>query len=99
MPIVFLVMGRMEGEFQTFLKRLSESLYNSWGQQLSVTVTWIRGRVIFALLKSVRLCPHGSCTPWFKNKLIESVCKCIEIEFRNLNELFTKYKLDLTNSL
>ena len=34
-------------------------------------MTWIRRKVIFALLKSVVLCLRGSRTPWVKDNLTD----------------------------
>ena len=72
-PLVFSAMGGMGRESQMFFKRLSESLSDSRCQQLSVTVTWIRRKVIFALMKSVILCLRGSRTPWVKDNLTDSL--------------------------
>ena len=77
-PLVFSAMGGMGRESQMFFKRLSESLSDSRGQQLSVTVTWIRRKVIFALLKSVVLCLRGSRTPWVKDSLADSLANSTE---------------------
>ena len=77
-PLVFSAMGGMGRESQMFFKRLSESLSDSRGQQLSVTVTWIRRKVIFALLKSVVLCLRGSRTPWVKDSLTDSLANSTE---------------------
>ena len=70
-PLFFYAMVGMGRESQLFSKSLSESLFDSRGQQLSVTVTWIRRKVIFALLKSVVLCLRGSRTPWVKDNLTD----------------------------
>ena len=77
-PLVFSAMGGMGRESQMFFKRLSESLSDSRCQQLSVTVTWIRRKVIFALMKSVILCLRGSRTPWVKDNLTDSLSNSSE---------------------
>uniref|UniRef100_A0A7M5WUJ6 Uncharacterized protein n=1 Tax=Clytia hemisphaerica TaxID=252671 RepID=A0A7M5WUJ6_9CNID len=66
-PIVFTAMGGMGRETKCFYKRLSELLSEKRDEPLSVTTTWVRRKVVFALLSSVLLCLRGSRTPWSKD--------------------------------
>ena len=74
-PIVFTAMGGMGRETKCFYKRLSELLAEKRDEPLSVTTTWVRRKIIFALLSSVLLCLRGSRTPWSKDNLSSSLSK------------------------
>ena len=72
-PIVFTAMGGMGRETKSFYKRLSELLSDKRNEQFSITTSWVRRKVIFALLRSVILCLRGSRIPWSKDHLTSSI--------------------------
>ena len=57
----------MGTENQIFLKTLAEKLANKTGQSYSDTITYIRTKLSFEILKAVITCIRGSRTPFFKN--------------------------------
>ena len=62
-PIVFTAMGGMGRETNSFYKRLSELLCEKRDDHISIITTWVRRKVIFALMRSVILCLRGSRIP------------------------------------
>jgi len=66
-PLVFGTNGGMGSECQIFLKNLTEKLSTKTGESYAETMTWIRTRLRFQILKSTILCIRGSRTP-FKNR-------------------------------
>ena len=63
-PIVFTAMGGMGREARAFYKRLADLLADNRKEDCSVTTTWMRRKISFALMKSVILCLRGSRVPW-----------------------------------
>ena len=56
----------MGKESQIFLKALAEKLANKSGQCYSDTITYIRAKLSFEILKSSVTCIKGSPTPFFR---------------------------------
>ena len=61
-PLVFTTTGGMADECKRFHSRLAELISIKKGEGYSKTISWIRSKVSFALLRSALLCPRGSRT-------------------------------------
>ena len=61
-PLVFTTTGGMADECQRFHSRLAELISIKKGEEYSTTISWIRSKVSFALLRSALLCLRGSRT-------------------------------------
>ena len=59
-PLVFSTTGGMEAECKRCHSRLAELLATEKGGSYETTMSWIRARVSFALLRSTLLCLRGS---------------------------------------
>ena len=59
-PLIFSIHGGMGRECNTFYSRLSELIANKKKAPFSITVSWIRTKICFALLSSSLLCLRGS---------------------------------------
>ena len=57
-PLVFSTMGGMGEERARYHTRLVELLAIKKGETYSTTVSWIRAKVLFALLRGALLCPR-----------------------------------------
>ena len=71
--LVFTAMGGMGRESKLFYKRHSELLADPRSDHISITTTWVRRKVIFALMRSVVLCLRGSRISWNKDLLPSSI--------------------------
>ena len=65
-PLVFGTNGGMGEECQIFLKHLAEKLTKKTGDTYANTITWIRTRLSFEIIKSVHMCVRGTRTPFYK---------------------------------
>ena len=61
-PLVFTSTGGMGPECLRFHSRLAELIANKKGEHYSRTISWIRARTSFALLRSALICLRGSRT-------------------------------------
>ena len=61
-PLVFTTTGGMADECKRFHSRLAELISIKKGEEYSTTISWIRSKVSFALLRSALLCLRGSRT-------------------------------------
>ena len=62
-PLVFTTTGGIAGECMRYHSRLAELLSTKKGEDYSTTMSWIRAKVSFAVLRSALLCSRGSrCT-------------------------------------
>ena len=61
-PLVFTSTGGMGPECLRFHSRLAELIANKKGEHYSTTISWIRARTSFALLRSALICLRGSRT-------------------------------------
>ena len=59
-PLVLSATGGMANEATTFYKRLASCLANKWDQQYAPTMSWLRCRLIFSLLRSAIQCIRGA---------------------------------------
>ena len=59
-PLVFTTTGGMAEECKRFHSRLAELIAIKKGEQYSTTLSWIRSKVSFAILRSALLCLRGS---------------------------------------
>ena len=60
MPSVFSTTGGMAVECKRYHSKLAELLATKKGQCYATTMSWMRARVSFALLRSALLCLRGS---------------------------------------
>ena len=61
-PLVFTTTGRMGNECLRYHSRLAELIAIKKGEQYAKTMSWIRCRISFALLRSALVCLRGSRT-------------------------------------
>ena len=59
-PLVFTTTGGMTPECQVYHKRLAELLSAKKGEDYSTTMSWIRTRISFSILRTSLLCLRGS---------------------------------------
>ena len=59
-PLVFSTTGGMGPECKVYHKHLAELLSSKKGESYSTTMTWLRAKVSFALLRSALLCLRGT---------------------------------------
>ena len=59
-PLAFSTTGGMAAECKRYHSRLAELLAIKKGESYTTTMSWIRARVSFALLRSALLCLRGS---------------------------------------
>jgi hypothetical protein len=64
-PLVFGTNGGLGSEGQIFLKTLAEKLSSKTGQCYADTITYIRTKLSFEILKSVLMCIRGSQMPFY----------------------------------
>ena len=61
-PLVFTTTGGMGKECRMFHSRLAELIAIKKGEDYAKTISWIRARTSFALLRSALICLRGSRT-------------------------------------
>ena len=66
-PLVFTTTGRMAVECLRYHSRLAEILSAKKQESYATTISWIRAKVSFAILRSALLCLMGSRTPRMRN--------------------------------
>ena len=59
-PLVFTTTGGIAQKSQVYHKRLVELLSTKKGEDYSSTMSWIRNRISFAILRTSLLCLRGS---------------------------------------
>ena len=62
-PLVFTTTGGMGEECKRYHNRLAELVVAKKGEDYANTVSWIRSKVSFAILRAALLCLRGSRTP------------------------------------
>ena len=62
-PLVFTTTGGMGEEYKRYHNRLAELVAAKKGEDYANTVSWIRSKVSFAILRAALLCLRGSRTP------------------------------------
>ena len=65
-PLVMSATGGMSRECKKFYSRLAEMICKKTKTNYNVTITWIRRKTAFSLIKSVGICRRGSL-PVFQN--------------------------------
>ena len=63
-PLCVSVDGLLAPEDKFFIRRLSENLSMKWKQPFGVVSSWVRARLLFAILHAALLCVCGSFTKW-----------------------------------
>ena len=61
-PLVFTTTGDMGEECKRYHNKLAELVVAKIGEDYATTVSWIRSKVSFAILRSALLCLRGSRT-------------------------------------
>ena len=62
-PLVFTTTGGMADECRRYHCRLAELISTKKGEPYAATISWIRTKVSFAILRGALLCLRGSRTP------------------------------------
>ena len=60
-PLVMSATGGMSRECKKFYSRLAEMVCKKRKTNYNVTITWIRRKIAFSLIKSIGICIRGSC--------------------------------------
>ena len=63
-PLVIGTNGGMGSECAMFIKNLADKLAVKQSEEYSSTITWIRTKLSFEVLRSTVLCLRGSRRPW-----------------------------------
>ena len=66
-PLIFGTSGSLRHECQTFLQTLSNKIAAKEGEKYTQTVTWIRMRLSFEILRSAIACVRGSRLPFHRS--------------------------------
>ena len=72
-PPVMSGTGGIGRELSTFYSRLSELISEKRESSYSIVATWIRRKIIFALIKSIGMCLRGSRSVFHREKLEQSI--------------------------
>ena len=59
-PLIMSVTGGMNRKCQKFYSRLTEMICKKRKTNYNVTITWIRRKIAFSLIKSIGICIHGT---------------------------------------
>ena len=65
-PLVFGTNGGVGSECSMFLATLAEKLSVVRGEDVNVTMEWLRAKLSFEVLRSALLCVRGSKKAWYK---------------------------------
>jgi hypothetical protein len=63
-PLIVSVDGALGTEAKAFIKRLSGLLATKWEKNQATTLTWIRTRLSFSILRATHQCIRGSRIKW-----------------------------------
>ncbi|CAH3194828.1 unnamed protein product, partial [Porites evermanni] len=77
-PLVFTTTGGMADECLRYHSRLAELLSAKKQESYTTTISWVRAKVSFAILRSALLCVRGSRTPRRRNLDVKN--RDLEIE-------------------
>lgn len=66
-PLVFGTNGGMGNDCQVFINTLANKLSEKSSESYSTTITWLRTRLSFELLRSAHLCIRGSRAPFHRH--------------------------------
>jgi len=72
-PLVFTTTGGMADECRRYHSRLAELIANKKGEDYATTISWIRAKVSFSILRSALLCLRGSRTTRRLNSNIKDI--------------------------
>ena len=67
--LVFGTNGGMGDECSVFLKQLATKIAEKSDSTYAETMTWLRTKLSFAILKSVILCVRGTRIPFYKHSM------------------------------
>ena len=68
-PLVFGTNGGMGDECPVFIKQLATKITEKSDSTYAETMTWLRTKLSFAILKSVILCVRGTRIPFYKRSM------------------------------
>ena len=86
-PLVFGMNGGMGKDCQMFVKTLANKLSQKTGNDYTTTITWLRTRLSFELLKSTYLCIRGSRTPFYRKHEVNTDDFKLDINNANVNPI------------
>ena len=75
-PLVFSCYGGMSSECSHFFKRLCSLLAEKRDENLSLTTSWVRRKISFALLRSCLMCVRGTRHRYYKYKFSDIDVEC-----------------------
>ena len=75
-PLVFSCYGGMSSECGHFIKRLCSLLVEKRDENLSLTTSWVRRKIYFALLRSCLMCVRGTRHRYYKYKFSDIDVEC-----------------------
>ena len=68
-PLVFGTNGCMGDEYSVFLKQLATKIAEKGDNTYAETMTWLRTKLSFAILRSVILCVRRTIIPFYKRSM------------------------------
>ena len=72
-PLLMSATGGMGQESSKFYSQLLELISEKRESSYSIVATWIRRKIIFALIKSIGMCLRGSRSVFHREKLEQSI--------------------------
>ena len=63
-PLCTTIDGSVGIEMKHFIRKLADKLSCKWSQQYGITLSWIRTKLSFALVRATNLCIRGSRSQW-----------------------------------
>ena len=85
-PLVFTITGGMGKECLMYHNRLAQLIAIKKGEQYAKTISWIRSRTLFALLRSALVSLRGSSVMWHEN--VDIVVEVVEEPFNRTIHVF-----------
>ena len=70
-PLMFGTNGGVGSECSMFLATLEEKLSVVRGEDVNVTMEWLRAKLSFVVLRSALLCVRGSKNAWYKKNEVK----------------------------
>ena len=72
-PLVMSATGRMGRKSLKFYSRLSELISEKRESSYNIAATWIRRKILIALIKSIDMCLRGSRSVFHRERLEQSI--------------------------
>ena len=77
--MVFSAFGEMARECAMVFQRLIDMFADKRKTNSSLVVSWVRRKVNFSVMKSLLSCVRGTRHPWYKENIVETVQKDIDL--------------------